>query len=67
MICRNRLTLLFVEGTTGGPMAGHMAGHIWAPTVGAGRSSWVMTGLITQFNELITQFNELITWLSVSI
>ena len=51
-----------------GHLAGHMAGHIMAGhTVGAGRSSWVMTGLITQFNELITQFNELITWLSVSI
>ena len=50
-----------------GHLRGHLAGHMAGHTVGAGRSSWVMTGLITQFNELITQFNELITWLSVSI
>ena len=33
----------------------------------AGRSSWVMSGLITKSCGLIIQFNELINWLSVSI
>ena len=50
-----------------GHVAGHMAGHLAGHTVGAGRSSWVMSGLITKSCGLIIQFNELIKWLSVYI